>query len=64
MAKAPAYQTPYYQPYLNTRRKSTGKGKKKGKKSKKTTAHMLNDHGGVLMNNYFPALESGAQLIG
>jgi hypothetical protein len=44
------------------RRKSTGKAKKKGKKSKKATANMISDHGGVLMNNFFPALESGAMI--
>ena len=62
--KAPPTYQQYYQPYMNTRRKSTGKAKKKGKKAKKAAAHMISDHGGVLMNNYFPALESGAQLIG
>jgi hypothetical protein len=46
---------------MNTRRKSTGKGKKKGKKSKKSLDPTMQE--GVMMNNYFPALEGG-QLIG
>lgn len=57
----PAVYNNYYQPYLNSRRKSTGKGKKKGKKSKKSLDPTMQE--GVLMNNYFPALEGG-QLIG
>jgi hypothetical protein len=59
--KAPPAYSNYYQPYMNTRRKSTGKGKKKGKKSKKSLDPTMQE--GVMMNNYFPALEGG-QLIG
>jgi hypothetical protein len=55
--KAPPVYSNYYQPYMNSRRKSNGKGKKKGKKSKKSLDPTLQE--GVLMNNYFPALESG-----
>jgi len=44
---------------MNIIRKSTGKAKKKGKK--KRAQAVIQDAGGVLMNNYFPALEGGGQ---
>ncbi|CDW83414.1 UNKNOWN [Stylonychia lemnae] len=60
--KIPQTYATYNQPFLNLKKKNTlGKGKKK--KKKRITIQQQFDHQGVLMNNYFPALESGNQLI-